>query len=96
MGRKLVDSATGIGSVHAGDLTLRATRYKLSFWANDDPQEPAASPAATTVDGHIDISGIGEAAVLSGPEALTLTLADGRKIAFRLKSSGGDIVGLCL
>jgi hypothetical protein len=96
MAMRLVDSATGIGSVHAGDLTLRATHYRLSFWANDDPQEATRGPAATTVDGHIDISGIGEAAVLSGPEALTLTLADGRQIAFRLKSSGGDIVGLCL
>jgi hypothetical protein len=48
------------------------------------------------VDGHIDISGIGEAAVLSGPDTLTLTLADGREIAFRITSTAGDIVGQIL
>ena len=93
MARRLVDSATGIGSVHAGDLTLRATRYRLSFWVNDDVRPQSSDGAATTVDGHIDISGIGEAAVLSGPDSLTLTLADGREIAFRIKSTAGDIVG---
>jgi len=94
MSRRLVDSVTGIGSVQAGGHTLRATRYKLSFWVNDDLPQNAA--AATTVDGHIDITGIGEAAVLSGPDTLTLTLADGREIAFNIKSTAGDIVGHCL
>ena len=93
MARRLVDSVTGIGSVQAGSHTLRATRYKLSFWVNDDVPQSAA---AATVDGHIDIAGIGEAFVLSGPDTLTLTLADGREIAFSLKSTAGDIVGHCL
>ena len=97
MARRLVDSVTGIGSVQAGNLTLRATRYRLSFWVNDDLQEADGVPAAApTVDGHIDIEGIGEAAVLSGPDTLTLTLADGREVAFRIKSTAGDIVGRCL
>ena len=94
MARRLIDSVTGIGSVQAGNHTLRATRYRLSFWANDDlPQPSDAADTAPTVDGHIDISGIGEAAVLSGPDSLTLTLADGREIAFRINSTAGDIVG---
>jgi hypothetical protein len=97
MARRLVDSVTGIGSIQAGHLTLRATRYQLSFWVNDDlPQQNGETKAVPTVDGHIDISGIGEAAVLSGPDVLTLTLADGRQVAFRIKSTAGDIVGLCL
>lgn len=96
MARRLVDSVSGVGSVHAGGLTLRSTRYKLSFWVNDDQPAQAGAADSTTVDGHIDVSGIGEAAVLSGPETLTLTLEDGRRIAFRLKSSVGDIVGRCL
>jgi hypothetical protein len=91
MARRLIDSVTGIGSVQAGTHTLRATRYRLSFWVNDDL--PQSADGAPTVDGHIDISGIGEAAVLSGPDSLTLTLADGREIAFRIKSTAGDIVG---
>ena len=94
MARRLIDSVTGIGSVQAGIHTLRATRYRLSFWVNDDlPQQDSSADTAPTVDGHIDISGIGEAAVLSGPDSLTLTLADGREIAFRIKSTAGDIVG---
>ena len=92
MPRRLVDSVTGIGSVHAGSHTLRAMRYRLSFWVNDDLPSQTAD-AATIVDGHIDITGIGEAAVLAGPDTLTLTLADGREIAFSIKSTAGDIVG---
>ena len=94
MARRLVDSVTGIGSVQAGSHTLRATRYRLSFWVNDDLAQNAE--ASATVDGHIDITGIGEAAVLAGPDTLTLTLADGREIAFSIKSTAGDIVGRCL
>ena len=91
MARRLVDSVTGIGSVQAGSHTLRATRYRLSFWLNDDV--PTGAQASATVDGHIDITGIGEAAVLAGPDSLTLTLADGREIVFSIKSTAGDIVG---
>ena len=97
MTRRLVQSVAGIGSIQTGDLTLRATRYQLSFWVNDDlPQEAGDAKAGTIVDGHIDITGIGEATVLSGPDSLTLTLADGREIAIRIKSTAGDIIGRCL
>ena len=93
MARRLVDSVTGIGSVQAGNHTLRATRYQLSFWVNDDLPPQSDETSGPTVDGQIDISGIGEAMVLAGPDMLTLTLADGREIAFRIKSTSGDIVG---
>jgi len=96
MAKRLIDSVTGIGSLQAGNLTLRATRYRLSFWVNDDLPPQNNDLTAATVDGHIDISGIGEAAVLSGPETLTLTLADGREIAVKIKSTAGEIVGRCL
>ena len=94
MAKRLVDTVTGIGSVRAENLMLRATRYRLSFWVNDDlPAASDESGAAPTVDGHIDITGIAEAAVLAGVDTLTLTLADGREVAFRIKSTAGDIVG---
>ena len=97
MAKRLLDTVTGIGSVRAENLTLRATRYRLSFWVNDDLPSHGSEPAAPqTVDGHIDISGIGEAAVLAGVDSLTLTLADGREVAFRIKSTAGDIVGQCV
>ena len=93
MARRLVDSVSGTGSVHAGDLMLRSIPYRLSFWVDDDTPARPQGPRAMTVDGHIDISGMGEAAVLAGPDALTLTLEDGRRITFRLKSTSGDITG---
>jgi hypothetical protein len=96
MAKRLLDTVTGIGSVRAENLTLRATRYRLSFWVNDDLPHGSETGAAPTVDGHIDISGIGEAAVLAGVDSLTLTLADGREVAFRIKSTAGDIVGQCV
>ena len=94
MARRLVDSVTGVGSVRAGNLTLRATRYKLSFWVDDDLPGQPGNRGTASVDGQIDITGIGEAAALAGVEQLSLTLADGREIPFRLKSSAGDIVGV--
>ena len=93
MTKRLLDTVTGIGSVRAGNHTLRATQYRLSFWINDDLPQGSEANATPTVEGRIDISGIGEAAVLAGVDALTLTLADGREVAFRIHSTAGDIVG---
>ena len=94
MARRLVESLTGIGPIHAGDQLLRTTKYNVSVWWDDEPPQPGDdSRPVATVDGHIDISGIAEAVVLAGPGALTLTLKDGRRLAFHLTSSGGSIVG---
>jgi len=94
MARQLVESLTGTGPIHAGDVLLRTASYKLAIWWEDQP--PARgddSRPVSTIDGHIDITGIAEAVVLAGPGALTLTLEDGRRLAFHLTSSGGSIVG---
>jgi hypothetical protein len=88
MSRRLVESLKGVGAIHAGDVLLRTTHYDLSVWSEDGaPGEGAAS-----IEGHIDITGIGETVVLAGPESLTLTIEDGRRLAFRLTSTGGQIV----
>ena len=96
MARRLVESMSGTGPIHAGEQLLRTTTYKVSVWWDDEPPKPGddARPVAT-IDGHIDITGIAEAVVLAGPGALTLTLEDGRRLAFHLTSSGGSIVGQC-
>jgi hypothetical protein len=94
MARRLVESLTGTGPIHAGDQLLRTTRYQISVWWYDDPPELGDdSRPVSTIDGHIDITGIAEAVVLAGPGALTLTLEDKRRLAFHLTSSGGSIVG---
>jgi hypothetical protein len=94
MTRHLLDTVRGVGAVHAGDVLLRTTSYELSIWsaggsAPDDPDD-----ALPKIEGHIDITGIAEAAVLAGPGTLTLTLDDGRRLSFKLTSSGGAITGL--
>ena len=81
MTRRLLESLSGVGDIHAGDVQLRTTSYKLSLWSD------------ASIDGHIDITGIAEAVVLAGPGILTLTIEDGRRLAFQLTSSGGGIVG---
>jgi hypothetical protein len=91
MARRLLESLSGVGAVHAGEVMLRRTHYELSVWSEDRPKSP--NNTETTVDGHIDITGIAEAVVLAGPGTLTLTLEDGRRLAFQLTSSGGSIVG---
>ena len=85
MAQRLVDTVTGIGSVHAGNLILRATRYRLSFWINDDlPAHSIEANSATTVDGRIEISGIAEAAVLAGSIGMLASASIGAR-----QASGG-------
>jgi hypothetical protein len=94
MARRLVESLSGVGTVHAGDQVLRTTRYEVSVWSDDGPSAPDGHPdAGTTIEGHIDITGIAEAVVLAGPSTLTLTMKDGRRLAIQLTSTGGAIVG---
>ena len=94
MAKRLVESLTGVGPIHAGDQLLRTTKYNVAVWSDDEPPNPGGeSRPVATIDGHIDISGIAEAVVLAGPALLTLTLEDGRRLAFHLTSSGGSIVG---
>jgi formate-dependent nitrite reductase membrane component NrfD len=94
MTRRLLDTVRGVGDVHAGDVFLRKTHYELSIWADTGPTQGENDEALPNIDGHIDITGIAEAAVLAGPGTLTLTLADGRRLSFRLTSSGGAITGI--
>ena len=91
MARQLVESLTGVGPIHAGDQLLRTTKYNVTVWSDDESAN--AGDAVGTIDGHIDISGIAEALVLAGPGSLTLTLEDGRRLAFHLTSSAGSILG---
>ena len=95
MPRRLLESMRGVGAIHADDVLLRTTAYELSLWSNDDLPRAAdqVAQSVATIDGHIDITGIAEAVVLAGPGTLTLTLEDGRRLAFQLTSSGGGIVG---
>jgi hypothetical protein len=55
----------------------------LSRSSEPDPDGSGQAPRTTT-SGHIDITGIAEAAVLAGPGNLTMTLEDGRRLAFDL------------
>jgi hypothetical protein len=85
---------TGTGAIHAGDVLLRTATYELSVWADDrQPASDADLEAGSSIEGHIDITGIAEAVVLAGPGPLTLTLEDGRRLAFELTGTGGGIVG---
>jgi hypothetical protein len=85
---------TGVGAIHADDVILRTTTYELSLWSDDRQPAPEENPEAlASIEGHIDITGIAEAVVLAGPRALTLTLEDGRRLAFELTGTGGGIVG---
>jgi hypothetical protein len=73
---------TGLGDIYSGDQWLRRTQYRL---------EVTSGPGHATIEGSIDISGMGEAVVLAGAEVLTLQLEDGRRLSFTLTSSAGRI-----
>jgi hypothetical protein len=84
----------GVGAVYAGQVPLRTIRYELSVWSDDQPAVSGDDPkTVTSIDGRIDITGIAEAVVLAGPGTLSLTIEDGRRLAFQLKDSLGGIVG---
>ncbi len=95
MTKRLLETLSGTGAIHAGERLLRMARYELSLWADDE--RPAAAgedrKADPRIDGHIDLTGIHEAVVLAGPDSLILTIEDGRRLAFQLTSSGGGIAG---
>jgi len=92
MPRRLVESLSGLGSIHAGNLLLRTTHYQLSLYSDDQSRAAGDAPdSVASIEGHIDITGIHEAVVLAGPGTLTLTIEDGRRLAFQVTSSGGDI-----
>lgn len=82
-----VEHLTGTGEIYAGDLLLRRARYDLTVSSG----AAGGSPADPTIVGSIDIEGMGEAAVLAGPEKLTLKLEDGRRLMFALTSTTGRI-----
>jgi hypothetical protein len=93
MARRLLESLSGTGAIHAGEVLLRMTQYELSLWSDDQPDASGDdSKRIVSIDGHIDITGMPEATVLAGAETLTLTIEDGRRLAFQLTSSGGGIV----
>jgi hypothetical protein len=94
MGQRVLETLRGIGEVYAGDVLLRRTRYELSLWTDDEAaNREVGSDAIVNIDGHIDITGIGEAVVLAGPGQLTLRLEDGRRLSVVLTGTGGAIVG---
>ena len=90
MPRHLVGELAGVGEVFAGELLLRSVPYRLSLWSDGDA---ASGSRPVAIDGFLDISGVGEAVVLAGPETLTLRLQDGRRLPFTLVDSAGRIVG---
>ena len=93
MSKRLVASLNGVGSLYAGDQLLRTTPYELSLWSDDQDHAVGSAEGVTAIDGHIDITGIGEAVVLAGPDTLTLELQDHRRLAIRLTSTGGGVEG---
>jgi hypothetical protein len=94
MARQLVESLRGVGTIEASGEVLRTTAYEVSVWSDDRPLASGEPPdARTSIDGHIDITGIGEAVVLAGPGTLILTIEDGRRLLIQLTSTGGGIVG---
>lgn len=90
MARRVVESLRGVGEIYAGKVLLRSTAYELTVFQDDDPLAPAGG---VSIDGHIDISGIAEAVVLTGPQNLTLRLEDGRQLQVALTDTGGHIIG---
>ena len=86
MSKRIVETLKGVGNVYAGSELLRTTPYELEV------SQPEGEKSLH-VEGHIDVSGLGEAVVLTGADVLTLQLEDGRRLAFTLTASTGRIVG---
>ena len=94
MTKRLLETLRGVGAIHADEVLLRRTAYEVKVWSDETPSVSSDdSKTAARIEGHIDITGIAEAVVLAGPGTLTLTLEDGRRLAFQLTGSGGGIVG---
>jgi len=93
MSKHLIEELKGTGKVFSGDQLLRITNYRLYVWREEEAAAAADPRADVAIDGQIDISDIGEAIVLAGPDSLTLQLEDGRSLPFALTSTRGRLVG---
>ena len=93
MARREIDRVSGTGNVYVGDHLLRVTPYELSIFSDDADDAQAEGSLQVTIEGTIDISGIGEAVALAGAQPLTLHLEDGRRVVFTLTSTTGRIQG---
>ena len=87
MARQTMAVVSGAGEIYAGDRLLRRTGYRLEVSSDAGNR---LSPS-TVIGGSIDITGMAEALVLAGAEALTLRLEDGRSVPFTLGSTAGRI-----
>lgn len=87
MSKRLVETLKGVGNVYASGRLLRTTPYQLDVWQGEGQER------SVHIEGHIDVTSLGEAVVLTGPEVLTLHLEDGRRLDFTLTASTGHIVG---
>jgi hypothetical protein len=92
MSRRFLEELHGTGSIYAAGELLRTTRYHLTVWAESGSSDPH-DPARIEIEGHVDLTGMGEAVVLAGPADLALVLEDGRRLPFRLVGSSGRIIG---
>ena len=90
MGRRVLEWLRGTGELYADTVLLRRARYELSLWVEEGTSGDVPAHAVN-IDGHIDLTGMGEAIVLAGPKDLTLRLQDGRRLAFALTDTGGHI-----
>ena len=92
MSKHLIEELKGVGKVYSGDQLLRITNYRLYVWREEAATADARADDEA-IDGQIDVSDIGEAIVLAGPDTLTLQLEDGRSLPFALTSTRGRVVG---
>lgn len=90
MSRHLVEQLSGVGAIYSDDVLLRAAKYELSVWSESATRR-AADP--TSIEGRIDIAGMGEAIALAGADSLTLRLEDGRRLPITLVGSSGRVIG---
>ena len=86
MARREAERLSGTGTILVGDVVVRTTHYEISVVADAEGSGPEGG---VTIEGSIDISGMGEALVLAGPGPLTLRLEDGRRVVFTLVSTSG-------
>ena len=87
MPRHLLESIRGVGTIYAGEVLLRTTTYDLSLWSDDDQPRAGGRSGDRRSPGSMVTSRSAASRRPSSspvPGTLTLTLEDGRRLAFEL------------
>jgi hypothetical protein len=90
----ILETIEGRGRVSRGsDVLLRDVSYSITYYQREiDDRRGGSIPGIRRMEARIDVDPFKATEWVISSEVLTLTLADGRTMNFRMRNQEGDVV----